>query len=655
MLEPSRVIGFASVYPMRFGFRRPGLLLWSVYGVLGTLLLLAGAAYFFEVPAHPPGFAIDESSICYNAYTISQKGCDEYGQSWPLFFRAFGEYKNPTIIYILAALFRLTGPSIFLARLLCAVSGMVSALLIGLLAWRMTRRWVTTAVVTIGALLTPWLFECSRLVFEVAIYPALVVLFLLVAWRASSRSRWNWSDVFGLGVTLALLTYSSSIGRLFAPLIALGLGVFVNRSRWRAVLAAWGSYGLLLVPLLIFHRLHPDALTGRFKALTYFSPDDSLGTSLSQFGRHYLANVDPLRWLITGESDIRDHLQGMGSLLAASVCLAILGLIIVLRHHRHEAWWRFLIFSLIVAPVPASLTSNPFPQLRLVAFPVIFLLFMIPALSWLNESNGESRAAKIGKPLLLSAAVTGLLAQGFLFQWRYHQVAPKLWYVFDARFARKILAPALAAGRRPIALVDEPGKAGYIQALWHGVLAHCDAGHFVRLPSGERPPSGAVVISTEQECHDCRLIARSLNYIVYLVPPYPESVVAERQPLSAFQGSILCENPPAALVGGQKIVLRFLVKNISAVEWPAVEDNAVTLQNRWRNNDDTLVADHDDEESIPYDAEPGDTLGLVLRATVPPEPGNYLLEVDLVQKQSGWFSEQGSTSWKQRVKVVAQE
>jgi hypothetical protein len=82
---------------MRFGFRRPGLLLWSVYGVLGALLLLAGAAYFFEAPAHPPGFAIDESSICYNAYTISQTGCDEYGQSWPLFFRAFGEYKNPTM------------------------------------------------------------------------------------------------------------------------------------------------------------------------------------------------------------------------------------------------------------------------------------------------------------------------------------------------------------------------------------------------------------------------------------------------------------------------------------------------------------------------------------------------------------------------------
>ena len=62
------------------------------------LLLTTAAVYFVHVPDHPPGFSIDESSICYNAYTVSQTGRDEDGVSWPLFFRAFGEYKNPTLI-----------------------------------------------------------------------------------------------------------------------------------------------------------------------------------------------------------------------------------------------------------------------------------------------------------------------------------------------------------------------------------------------------------------------------------------------------------------------------------------------------------------------------------------------------------------------------
>ncbi|HWS55640.1 MAG TPA: hypothetical protein VN228_15985, partial [Pyrinomonadaceae bacterium] len=66
----------------------------------GTLLLLAAVAlaaalYFAGAPSNPPGFYIDESSIAYNAHLVSETGRDEHGERLPLFFRAFGEYKNP--------------------------------------------------------------------------------------------------------------------------------------------------------------------------------------------------------------------------------------------------------------------------------------------------------------------------------------------------------------------------------------------------------------------------------------------------------------------------------------------------------------------------------------------------------------------------------
>ena len=59
---------------------------------------LALALYFADVPDNPPGFYIDESSIAYNAHAVSQTGRDEHGTPWPLFFRAFGDYKNPTFV-----------------------------------------------------------------------------------------------------------------------------------------------------------------------------------------------------------------------------------------------------------------------------------------------------------------------------------------------------------------------------------------------------------------------------------------------------------------------------------------------------------------------------------------------------------------------------
>jgi len=142
--------------------------------------LMVAIAYFKDVPKNPVGFFVDEASIAYNAHTISQHGTDEYGYVFPLYFRAFGEYKSPVYIYALSVLFWFTGPSIFASRLLSAVAGLTAAMLLGLLGARLTNRRIIGFLVFISAALTPWIFEISRLVFEVSLFPALLALFLLL-------------------------------------------------------------------------------------------------------------------------------------------------------------------------------------------------------------------------------------------------------------------------------------------------------------------------------------------------------------------------------------------------------------------------------------------------------------------------------------------
>src|SRR5437660_1280562 len=126
-------------------------------GALFALVILCGfALYTYRITQNPAGFFVDESSIAYNAHTISQTGQDEFGNSWPLYFRAFGDYKNPVHIYLLSGLIKLTGPGILAARMLGAVAGVVAALLLGLLAARVTRRRGVGLLVATSALLTPW-------------------------------------------------------------------------------------------------------------------------------------------------------------------------------------------------------------------------------------------------------------------------------------------------------------------------------------------------------------------------------------------------------------------------------------------------------------------------------------------------------------------
>src|SRR5881275_3322268 len=178
---------------------------WPIALVLISVLGLV--LYTRKLTTNPRGFFIDESSIAYNAATIAQTGRDEFGIAWPLYFRAFGEYKNPIYVYLLAGIYRVTGPTILGARLLSAFAGLATAALLGLLAFRMTRRRAVALFVIGSALLTPWLFELGRVVVEVSLYPLALTLFLTSVHRASGKLKWTWRELTPIALSLALLTY----------------------------------------------------------------------------------------------------------------------------------------------------------------------------------------------------------------------------------------------------------------------------------------------------------------------------------------------------------------------------------------------------------------------------------------------------------------
>ena len=618
------------------------------YLLPAVLCVLALTLYAAGVPRNPPGFYIDESSIAYNALTVSETGRDEHGEAWPLYFRAFGDYKNPTYVYLLAALFRATGPSITAARLLSAVLGATAAVLLGLLALRLTGRMEVGAVVVCSALLTPWLYESSRLVFEVAAYPLACVLFLLALRRASSKERWGGRDVCAVACALALLTYTYSTGRLLAPLLAAGLLLFVTRRNLARVAATWAAYAVTLVPLLVYTLRHPGALAGRFRLITYVTPQSSLADDARGFTLHYLADVNPWRWVVTGEQNIRDHLPDSPALLAATVLLAAFGLFFVLREQRRDAWWRFQLYALPASVVPAALTVNDFPQLRLIAFPIFLHVLLVPAVARLIGGQ-RMRVA-------LYACVVLLVAQGAYFQWRFHARPPERWYVFDARFPSKILAPALAAAQSGgVYLYDPPGRSGYIQALWHGALRGLEAERFVRLATDEAPPAGAVVVSTEEDCVNCRLLARSTNYVLYAAAP--TTLSAHPAPLHAegVRAQLVSHDLPASLAAGSRDGFEVIVRNVGGETWPAVGDAAgryaVSLRGRWLRADGAPFQHEEAAARIPFDMEPGDTAGLQVEVLAPDAPGEYVLELFVVQEGVAPSSARGSNPLRAAVEV----
>jgi type III secretory pathway component EscS len=613
--------------------------------VFFVFVVLVCAVYLNGVPRTPPGFCLDESSIAFNAQLIASTGHDEYHESWPLYFRAFGEYKNPIYIYLLAAVFKITGPSIAVARALSAILGMLTALLIGYLAMAVSERREVGIAVGLSAALTPWLYQNSRLVFEVALYPVVVTLVLIAVWRASRRARWSLVDIASLIVTLVLLTYTYSIGRLLGPLFALGLIIFARRTRYREILIVWFGYAVTLIPLLIFTRHHPGALAARFGLLTYIQPYTSIAEIIRQFTTQYLRDINPMRMLLTGEDNVRDNLLGTGVILLATFVLAVAGLFVILRRERKSSWWLYVMYAFIVSIIPAALTTTIFPQLRLIALPVLINVLSIPAWQFLFSKAKLDDASKRPVAALLLASLLLIFGQGVYFQTLYHRAAPERGYICDEKFPRKVLSVALATLQSPIYLFDPPFKSGYVQSYWHGLLGGIAPSRFVRL-TNETPPPGAVVISSEETCVNCRLLARHLNFIVYT--PLPSELQTRSGPLSdeAFRADIKLVNALPRFRIHEQQNLTVFVRNISSATWPSVGDDhgryRMTVRSRWLKPDGTIAGTSPEGTPIFYGLDPGDLAGITLPVIAPDSAGDYQLVIDVVQEGVNWFSDKGS-------------
>ena len=624
------------------------------FQIIVFFLVIAGGAvlYAHAVTSNPAGFYLDESSIAYNAHLIAQTGQDEHGEAWPLYFRAFGDYKNPVYIYLLAGIFKLTGPSILVARLLSAVLGFAAALIIGLLAWRVTRQRLVALVLTLTALLTPWLFELSRVVIEVALYPLLIGVLLVLVHHLSKKEKWAWLDALALAFVLALLTFTYSIGRLLGPLLALGLLVFLNRLRIWSIAKVWILYGLLLLPLLIFQRTHPGALSARYQLITFITPQTGYAEDLLEFGKHFLGNINPWKMIVSGDPNAFQiaSVYGTGPVLAVVLILVLGSLVLLLSRNRFSAWWRFVFYGLAVSFIPASLTKDYFHTLRLATVPVFMLALAIPALEWINAEATRSRRA------MLFGAIALVLLQGCFFQRKYADSAgiARRLNLFDADYASTILPAALAkSGDKPILIADAPPIPGYIQAFWHTTIQRLPLEKFTLLPVDAAAPDGSVVISTEDTCPRCDLIFKRWPYTVYLAKGPTRSLSA--LPAEALRAEIRVINYSPRLKRREAATIQVAVRNAGAVAWLARERAVAPFQinigNHWLDGAGRTIVNDDGRATLLQDLLPGDEAEFSFTVNAPRDAGQYILEVDVLQENVSWFGLRGSKTLRLPVTV----
>jgi SAM-dependent methyltransferase len=160
----------------------------------------------------------------------------------------------------------------------------------------------------------------------------------------------------------------------------------------------------------------------------------------------------------------------------------------------------------------------------------------------------------------------------------------------------------------------------------------------------------------------------SVYVLQHMAPPYARSYVEEfvrllrpggvavfqmpaarrtvqELPSSAFCGRVTpASRSPLTLRAESVCAITVSVTNLGDRAWPAHGRRAVHVGNHWRRaKDGALVAHDDGRASFLEDLAPDGTEDVTLVIRVPPKPGRYFLEIDLVQEDVAWFAERGST------------
>lgn len=127
-------------------------------------------------------------------------------------------------------------------------------------------------------------------------------------------------------------------------------------------------------------------------------------------------------------------------------------------------------------------------------------------------------------------------------------------------------------------------------------------------------------------------------------------------PDSDYREQITALDAPAVMHPGEKVTIRFKVKNLGHSTWPAVGNKEgryqVNIGDRWLDAGGKIEINGADGRSVMKgDLAPGAEMELQMAVTAPRTPGEYTLEVDMVHEEVTWFYERGATPLHLRVRV----
>lgn len=347
---------------------------------LVSAIILGFFLRFYKLGLAPAGLYLDEAGQGYSAYSILKTGKDEFGMPFPAAFRSFNDFKTPVYIYLIAPLIPVFGLNTFSIRFPSFIFSILSLPLFYLLIIKLSdnsKKSKTLALIAVVLLaISPWHILFGRTNFEcnVALFLLLFAYYLF----QFAFEKPLFLVLSSLFFAIALPAYHSE--RILVPLIVLFLFVkyfkvltspsHLKYSVISAVLA-------LIISIPTIKILQTPGFLARVSTLSIFSSQNSWG--LKEWPSLYLSYFSPryLFWL--GDSGPRSSFPGLSVFYLWQLPLYLYGIYLLFATKVPSKLKNFILLLLVISPIPASLTRDPFSTIR--ALPLVIPIILICSLS----------------------------------------------------------------------------------------------------------------------------------------------------------------------------------------------------------------------------------------------------------------------------------
>lgn len=364
--------------------------------VIAIILGLATFFRLYQIDSLPPSPNWDEVSLGYNSYSILKTGKDEWGQTFPSIFRAYGDFKLPLYIYLSTPFIHLFGLNVFSIRLLSVVAGIVGSIFFYLISQTIFSR--SKVIPILGLIiyaLSPWSIFLSRIALEANLF---LTIFLISFYFLIQKKYWQSSIFYGL----CLFTYNSSRIILF-PYITLLIYLIIKSNTLKK---DWYKYSFLILSIFVFIFQSLDTSgQARYKWVTILDQGaiNQINELRQEYPRiivnkytyfiyhatiNYLKHFSPSYVFFQGGSHYQFNIPNFPLISTLLLPFFFLGFFSLLRKLLIKSTLPIflILFFTLIAPLPSAITRDAPQILRSITFLPLVTIIILFGLNYLKNN-----------------------------------------------------------------------------------------------------------------------------------------------------------------------------------------------------------------------------------------------------------------------------